>query len=138
MARIAPFENYHQQYEKWFSAHETAYHSELLAIRALLPWHGLGLEVGVGTGRFAAPLGVSIGIDPSHAMLHYAARRGIRSAQAIAEALPFADATFDYVLVVTSICFVDDPALMLSEVRRVLKPAGSVCVGFIDRETPLG
>jgi len=32
----------------------------LLAVRALLPWRGLGLDIGVGTGRFAAPLMVMV------------------------------------------------------------------------------
>ncbi len=138
VSKTAPFENYHRRYETWFTGHQGAYHSELLAIRALTPWKGLGLEIGVGSGRFAAPLGVQIGIDPSRAMLRYASKRGIQSVQAVAENLPFPDGTFDYALVVTTICFVDDPALMLSEAWRVLRPQGSLCIGFIDRETPLG
>jgi len=138
MARISPFENYHRRYERWFTHHQGAYHSELLAIRALLPWQGLGLEIGVGSGRIAAPLGVPFGIDPSRAMLRYASRRRIHTVQGVAESLPFADATFDYILVVTTICFVDDPASMLSEAWRVLRLHGSVCIGFIDRESSLG
>lgn len=63
------------------------YQSELLTIRALLPWDGLGLEIGVGTARFAAPLGVQVGIDPSSAMLRYAAGRGITVVRATAERL---------------------------------------------------
>jgi SAM-dependent methyltransferase len=138
MPRSSPFEIHHRRYERWFTHHQGADHSELLALRALLPWQGLGLEIGVGSGRFAAPLGVEIGVDPSRKMLRYASKRGIRTAQAIAESLPFSGATFDYVLVVTTICFVDDPAQMLSEAWRVLRPHGALCIGFIDRETPLG
>jgi hypothetical protein len=63
------FDIYHGRYEAWFVRHPAAYHSELLALRALLPWQGLGLEIGVGTGRFAAPLGVKVGVDSSKAML---------------------------------------------------------------------
>jgi len=59
------FNSHHRRYEAWFSRHEAAYFSELLAIRALLPWKGRGLEIGVGTGRFATPLGVEVGVDPS-------------------------------------------------------------------------
>ena len=58
MPRIAPFEAHQERYDSWFERHAAAYYSELLAVRALLPWEGRGLEVGVGTGRFAAPLGV--------------------------------------------------------------------------------
>ena len=138
MSRIAPFNTHHGRYEAWFARHQAAYHSELLAIRALLPWKGLGLEIGVGTGRFAAPLGVKIGVDPSKAMLAYALERGIFSVQGIAETLSFKSGVFDYGLVVTTICFVDDPKEMLIEAHRVLKPGAPLVIGFIDRTSTLG
>lgn len=136
--RAEPFIRHHQRYEDWFNRHRAAYLSELLAVRALLPWQGRGLEIGVGTGRFAAPLGVAYGIDPAAEMLGYARARGVRAAQANAEALPFADALFDYALIVTTICFVDDPVAMLREAARVLRPGGVLVIGFIDRNSPLG
>jgi SAM-dependent methyltransferase len=136
--RNAPFNEHHRRYESWFAIHEAAYYSELLAVRALLPWEGIGLEIGVGTGRFAAPLGVRVGVDPSAAMLEYAHARGICVVQGVAEQLPFATAGFDYALIVTTICFVDDAGAMLREARRVIKPDGCLVVGFIDRESALG
>ncbi|HXF56159.1 MAG TPA: methyltransferase domain-containing protein [Actinomycetota bacterium] len=63
-----------------------------------------GLEVGVGSGRFARPLGVGVGVDPAHAPLRPAAARGVRVVQAVGERLPFRDASFGAVLVVT-LCF---------------------------------
>jgi len=137
-AGVEPFARHHQRYDDWFERHRVAYHSELLAVRALLPWRGRGLEIGVGTGRFAAPLGVGFGIDPATETLAYARSRGVRVAGAVAEALPFPDAAFDYALVVTTICFVDDAAAMLAEARRVVKPGGALVIGFIDRESALG
>jgi ubiquinone/menaquinone biosynthesis C-methylase UbiE len=134
----SPFNTYHGRYEAWFVRYPAAYHSELLALRALLPWQGLGLEIGVGTGRFAAPLGVKVGVDPSEAMLAYAIERGVSGTQGIAEALPFKDEVFDYSLVVTTICFVDDPKAMLNEIHRVLKPGASLVIGFVDRASMLG
>ena len=138
MPRTAPFESHHERYEAWFGKHEAAYLSELLALRAFVPWEGRGLEIGVGTGRFAGPLGVQAGVDPSAAMLAYAARRGIEVVEGVAENLPFADASFDHALVVTTICFVDSPAAVLAEARRVLRPGGRLVIGFIDRESGLG
>lgn len=75
MARTAAFEAHSGRYDEWFVRHEAVYQSELLAVRALLPCTGLGLEVGVGTGRFAAPLGIQIGLDPAAAMLARARKR---------------------------------------------------------------
>jgi len=138
MPRTAPFEAHHRRYDDWFVRHAAAYQSELLAIRALLPWRGLGLAICVGTGRFAAPLGVQVGIDPAREVLDYAANRGILTVQAIAETLPFSDSSFDYALSVTTICFVDDATAMLAEAYRVLKPGGELVIGFIDRTSDLG
>ena len=138
MPKTTPFETYHRRYDDWFVRHAAAYQSELLAVRALLPWRGLGLALGVGTGRFTAPLGVQIGIDPAREVLDYAANRGILTVQAIAETLPFSDSSVDYALSVTTICFVDDATAMLTEAYRVLKPGGELVIGFIDRTSNLG
>ncbi|MBS4051563.1 MAG: methyltransferase domain-containing protein [Methylomonas sp.] len=138
MPRVAPFETHHQRYEAWFEKHQAAYISELLALRAFVPCEGKGLEIGVGSGRFAAPLGVQVGIDPSPAMLVHAVARGIEVVEGVAENLPFAAGSFDYALVVTTICFVDSASKMLAEAHRVLKPGGRLVIGFIDRESDLG
>ncbi len=138
MPRVDPFDVHHQRYEAWFEKHEAAYISELLALRPFVPWKGWGIEIGVGSGRFAAPLGVQVGLDPSTAMLVYAAARGIEVVEGTAENLPFETGTFDHALVVTTICFVDSPAQMLAEAHRVLRPGGRLVIGFIDRESALG
>jgi SAM-dependent methyltransferase len=138
VAKIGPFEAHHERYEEWFEAHRAAYVSELLALRQFVPWQGHGLEIGVGTGRFAGPLGVPVGLDPSDAMLLRAAARGIETVKGTAEALPFPDGSFEYALVVTTICFVDSPELMIAEAHRVLRPDGKLVIGLIDRESGLG
>ena len=137
-AGAEPFVRHHRRYDQWFERHRAAYLSELLSVRALLPWRGRGLEIGVGTGRFAGPLGVEFGIDPAADMLVHARARRVHVAGAVAEALPFADAVFDYALIVTTICFVDDAAAMLAEAHRVLRPRGELVIGFIDRTSDLG
>ena len=138
MPKVAPFNLHHQRYEAWFIKHEVAYISELLALRPFIPWKGRGIEIGVGSGRFAAPLGVQVGLDPSSAMLTQAKLRGIEAVEGVAENLPFTESSFDHALVVTTICFVDSPEIMLSEAHRVLKPGGRLVIGFIDRESALG
>ena len=136
--RTEPFISHSRRYDEWFEQHEQAYLSELLAVRAWLPIYGRGLEIGIGTGRFAAPLGIRFGIDPVREMLTLARARGADVAQAVAEALPFSDAVFDYALIVTTICFVDDARAMLREAHRVLRPEGLLVIGFIDRQSIIG
>lgn len=138
MARTDSFDTHAERYDRWFERHDAAYRSELLAVRRLALRPGLGLEIGVGTGRFAGPLHVSVGIDPSARMLKRARARGVKAARGTAEALPFLGGVFDLVLIVTTICFVDDARAMLREAGRVMKPDGMLIIGFIDRESRLG
>lgn len=135
---VEPFELHHHRYDRWFDENEVAYLSELLTVRLFVPLRGRALEIGVGSGRFAAPLGISVGLDPSPAMLAHAARRGVETCQGVAEQLPFSGDSFDCALLVTTLCFLQSPAKALSEIRRVLKPGGRLVIGFIDRLSPIG
>jgi SAM-dependent methyltransferase len=63
---------------------------------------------------------------------------GIEVFEGTDENLSFEADTFDHALMVTTICFVDSPAEMLAEARRVLRPGGRLVIGFIDRESALG
>ncbi|OGW35114.1 MAG: methyltransferase type 11 [Nitrospirae bacterium GWC2_56_14] len=134
----SPFEQNSEQYDAWFEKHPFAYQSELEAIRMLLPDPGRGLEIGVGSGLFAAPLGIGIGVEPSIAMAERAKQRGITVVKGVAEALPFQDHEFDTVLMVTMVCFLDDIDLAFQEAFRVLKPGGAFIIGFVDRNSVIG
>lgn len=136
--KIRPFEENVGRYEAWFERFRPAYESELGAIRDLLPEGGEGLEVGVGTARFAGPLGVRSGVEPSPAMARLAIERGVAVRSGVAEALPFEDSGFDYLLSVVTVCFLDDVYLAFREAYRVLRPGGHILIGFIDRLSPLG
>ena len=108
MPKIQPFERNVERYEAWFERHRFAYESELEAVRTLLPERGEGLEVGVGTGRFAGPLRVRVGVEPSRAMGRLAIDRGVEVWSGIAEELPCQDSSFDYLLMIATVCFLDD------------------------------
>jgi ubiquinone/menaquinone biosynthesis C-methylase UbiE len=136
MANI--FEESAQDYDDWFVRHELAYRSELAAIKTLMPQEGRGLEIGVGTGRFAAALGIKVGVEPAKAMADRARNRGIQVYEASAEKLPFEDESFDFILMVTVLCFLQDPFGALQEATRVLKPQGEMIIGMIDPDSPLG
>ena len=97
--------------------------------------HGRVLELGVGTGlnlpHYAAAESVTA-IDPDEASLRRAfsrlnrGRASMSLHQARAEELPFPDGTFDTVVGTLVFCTISDPVRALAEVRRVLKPGGTV------------
>lgn len=139
MARTTPFDEHPDRYDAWFDRHEAAYRSELGTVRALWPAEAAdALEIGVGTGRFAAALGIQHGIDPSPAMRKRARTRGIAVRDGVGEAVPYPDACFDAVLLTTTLCYLDDPLRAFREAYRVLRPGGAFVVAFIDRDGPLG
>lgn len=139
MGQVEVFEEHTERYDRWFDRHRAAYRSELAAVRAGLPEPcGPGLEIGVGSGRFAAPLGVRFGVDPSVAMLRLARERGVATAGGVAEALPVRSGSMDLALMVTTICFLDDEEAAAREMHRILRPGGRAVVGFVDAESHLG
>lgn len=138
MLKISPFEKYAEQYEDWFEKNRWVYEAELRAVKAMLPTGGQGVEIGVGTGRFAEPLGIKIGIEPSSRMREIAQKRGIQVFDGVAEELPFDDSQFDFVLMVTTVCFVDDISKALLEAHRVLSHGGILIIGFVDRNSMVG
>jgi SAM-dependent methyltransferase len=138
MPKISPFEKYTEQYENWFEKNRWVYEAELRAVKAMLPPGGNGVEIGVGTGRFAEPLGIKIGVEPSRRMREIAQKRGIKVLDGVAEKLPFDDSQFDFVLMVTTVCFVDDINKALLEAHRVLSHGGMIIIGFVDRNSMVG
>jgi SAM-dependent methyltransferase len=138
MPGVNDFDRNVQQYEEWFVKHPFAYVSELHAVRELLPLTENGMEIGVGTGRFAAPLGIRQGIEPSRSMAEVARKKGLDVISGVAENLPYKDSKFEFCLMVTTVCFLDDIDLAFQEAYRVLRPRGSFIIGFVDRKSPIG
>jgi SAM-dependent methyltransferase len=138
MAKATPFNERANDYDGWFEKHPELYLAELAAVRSFIPASGNGVEIGVGSGRFAASLGIPIGVEPAPRMAELARQRGIEVLEGVAEALPFVDASFDFAVMVTVVCFLDDVARAFREACRILKPNGTLVIGFIDRESELG
>lgn len=138
MEKVEPFEKYTKEYEEWFEVNKYAYLSEIEAIKAQLPKSGNGMEIGVGSGRFSAPLGIKLGIEPSKKMAGIAKQRGIEVIEGVAEKLPFDDEQFDYALMVTTVCFIDNLEVAFREAYRVLKPNGYLIIGYVDKNSPIG
>ena len=91
MPKIEPFELFSDAYDDWFIKNKNIYELELEAVKQFIPLNSYGLEVGVGSGKFAAPLGIKIGVVPSNAMSKKARKLGIKVFKGVAEKLPFED-----------------------------------------------
>jgi SAM-dependent methyltransferase len=138
MTNISVFAAAAQEYDAWFDRNRAVYESEIMALQRFLPPPQGGLEIGVGTGRFAVPLGLQVGVEPAKSMADLALRRGITVVRAVAEALPFQDASFGLAVIVTVLCFLPAPFLAMREAARILKPGGRLIIGMIDQNSPLG
>ena len=95
------------------------------------------LDVACGTGvltreaaRRVGPSGTVIGLDLSPRMLAIAARLSpaLTWHEGTAEALPFADESFDAVVSQFGLMFVSDASQALREMMRVLRPGGRLAV----------
>lgn len=138
MAKIEPFENYSDRYEQWFIDHATVYISEVQALRKLIPKNKNGIEIGMGSGLFCNPLGIKEGVEPSPAMREKAKSRDLKTIDGVAEDLPLANKSYDFALMVTTICFLDDIDKGFQEVKRIIKDDGFFLIGFVDRDSNLG
>jgi SAM-dependent methyltransferase len=96
------------------------------------------LEVGCGTAHWLALLARSghrvMGVEPSEAMLEVARTKvpAQRLHHGSAEALPFANATFDRLYTNNALHHFRDPERALREARRVLRAGGAVLLIGLD------
>ena len=101
------------------------------------------LEIGPGVGYYTLDMAEWVGpegkveiFDLQQEFLDHtmrrAAERGLTNVvptQGDATALPYEDASMDAVVLTAVLGEIPDPAAALSEIRRVLKPAGRLVVG---------
>jgi len=99
------------------------------------------LDAAGGTGRvsatFATAIRRTVVCDTSASMLQEAQRKGLETVQSEVESLPFADATFDRVLLVDAFHHLRDQRQALGELMRVLRPAGRLVIEEPDIRRPL-
>lgn len=97
--------------------------------RWIAPLQGRVLELGPGFGANLPYLRHTqwTGLEPSSKMREGLLKRGAPGPllSGVAEAIPLPDASVDAVVSTLVLCSVRDPAQVLAEIRRVLKPTGS-------------
>lgn len=136
--KAAVFEERAAEYDQWYEG------SQLFAIerKALTdlatPLLQPALEIGVGPGRFAEALGVGFGLDPAWSPLVLARARGVMTCQGVGERLPYRSGVFGTIALFFTLCFVAEPAAVLTECRRVLQPGGILLLGMVPAQSPWG
>jgi demethylmenaquinone methyltransferase/2-methoxy-6-polyprenyl-1,4-benzoquinol methylase len=101
------------------------------------------LDVATGTGlmiKAALELGVNpahvIGVDPSKGMLAENRKRNpVTLLEGKGEAIPCADASFDFACMGYALRHVEDLGKLFAEFRRVLRPGGKILILEITRPT---
>lgn len=113
-------------------------HGELAAYRrrVVSAARGRVLEVGIGSGLnlpfYTAEVSHVVGLDPSKRLLEMAGGQAQRASppltllSASAEAIPLDDHSIDDAVMTWTLCSVSQAALALGEIRRVLRPSGSL------------
>ena len=138
---FAPLGSTYDRYSRLLSLGQDPRWRRFLVARLELQPNARVLDVATGTGAVALELVRQhgcfvVGVDRSADMLAVArariAARGLASRielhEARAEALPFADASFDALTVTYLLRYVDDPAATLRELARVVRPGGTVAM----------
>ena len=109
----------------------------LAVVAALLPPSAVVVDFGCGTGAVAAELAPAVakvvGVDDSPAMLRAARRRtaGLGNVDLVRgdlSAVPVATASCDAAVCVLALTYVADPAAVVAEMGRVLRPGGRAVV----------
>jgi ubiquinone/menaquinone biosynthesis C-methylase UbiE len=135
------FDKWSKQYDHFRISPWFRYTQELAIKQLDLRTDGTLLDVGCGTGYATCyvaallPDGKAFGIDISQDMVDKAVERTpselgdrVEFRQAGAENIPYASDEFDYVLCTNSFHHYHQPTRALDEMRRVLKPGGSLVI----------
>ncbi len=142
------FDDWPDRYDAWFETPIGAlikkYESELI-LRLLHPVDGERiLDVGCGTGIFTRDIldahAAVIGLDISLPMLTRAREKALSAPFAVVAGdmlrLPFRDNSFDKVVSITALEFIEDARSSIDEMFRVVRGGGYVVVATLNSRSP--
>lgn len=95
--------------------------------------HGKVLDVGCGIGDFLRFRPETVGIDINPHNVNYCRQDGLDAHNA-ADKFPFPDHAFEGVVLDNVLEHIEDPGPILAEIRRVLKPNGTLLIGVPGRK----
>jgi demethylmenaquinone methyltransferase/2-methoxy-6-polyprenyl-1,4-benzoquinol methylase len=136
LALFAPLAATYDRYARLLSFGQDSRWRRFLVSRIEVRPEDRVLDVACGTGAVARELRrrhrcAVVGIDQSPEMLAVARSRaddGIELVEGRAEALPFADASFEGLTFTYLLRYVDDPAATMRELARVVRPGGPLAM----------
>jgi len=149
---MAIFNSIAAQYDEWYIQKKGHFVDAVetdLALGMLKLDPGMSvLDVGCGTGNFSMKLAemgcVVTGIDGSEAMLKVARGKAAEKNMSIsylqmdATELTFEEGTFDAVVSMAAVEFIEDSARAVTEMFRVAKTGGQVLIGTINADSDWG
>lgn len=136
-----------EEYDRWYETPRGRWIGQReiqLILEALQPRVGESLlDVGCGTGFFTRALGRALsgpimGVDVNSAWVKYARRRDpVRASYEVADAraLPYEDRSFDLVVSVAALCFIEEERAAVGNMVRVARRR--VAIGLLNRRSLL-
>ena len=149
---VAWFDSFARDYDQWYLSKIGNFidkvEKELIADLAKFNIGENVLDIGSGTGTYSIwmnKLGLNVtSIDQSKEMINIAKEKASKEKLNIdwilgdAHVLPFPNQSFDLVVSVTAIEFMDNYRVVLNEAMRVLKPNGRLVIGVLTKNSPWG
>lgn len=149
---MAWFDNFAKDYDSWYLTKLGSFvdmvEKNLIEEMANFKKNENVLDLGAGTGNYSiwlAEKGLKVtALDQSTEMLDIAKEKAKEKNLELnwqvsdAQSIPFASETFDAVVSVTAIEFMENPKEVLKEALRVLKPNGRIVIGVLTRRSPWG
>ncbi len=128
-----------ERYDAWYVKNVEVAREEIKLVESF-NLRGFGAEIGSGTCFFARLFSDHIvGVDLSFEMCKFCKNvRNVECVHAIGERLPIRSESLDYVLIIVTLCFIDNPRLVLEECYRVLKKGGRVLICIVPRDSKFG